>query len=89
MGTWAVDADRTIAQLAEAGDPFSADDLIAAIGPPDPTHAPNARNNAVGAAFSRARMGGLITVVGHAKSTTPTRKGGLIRVWQGVASQPS
>lgn len=84
--TWAALADGAIATLAARGDPFTSDDLLALVGPPDPSHAPNATNNAVGAVFRRARGSGLIRVVGHARSRAPHRKGGLVRVWQGVES---
>lgn len=81
---WGARADLAIIQLARVGDPFTSDDLLHLIGPPDTSHAPNSRNNAVGAAFSRARRAGMIRVVGYAQSKALHRKGGLVRVWQGA-----
>lgn len=82
--TWKEAADEALRELAATGDQFSADDLVERIGPPDLTRTPNGRNNSIGAVFSRARHAGLIEVVGYTRSTTPTRKGGLIRVWKGT-----
>lgn len=63
---------------------FTADDIAAAVGPPDKSRTPNAKNNTIGSVFSEYSRAGKITIVGHEKSTTPSRKGGLICVWQAV-----
>lgn len=84
-GEWNDQARLVLKRLAVGGGVFSADDLTAIVGPPDEDRAPNNRNNAIGAIFSEAARAGLIEVVGHTKSTTKTRKGGLIRVWRGIA----
>jgi hypothetical protein len=82
---WKTEARRAIAALAAQGEPFTSDDLLAAVGLPDPEHEPNARNNAVGSVFRWAAGEGLIETVGVTKSRLPTRKGGIVRVWQGPA----
>lgn len=82
--TWGERASATLLQLAAKGEDFSADDLLELVGPPDVSRAPNGRNNAVGVVFSRAAHAGLIVTVGYTRSSTPTRKGGLIRLWRGV-----
>ncbi len=77
--------DRAVQALdlyIAAGEPFTADDIVGLIGPPDSEHKPNGRNNAVGSLFKNAAKSGRIHTVGYTRSTTPTRKGGLIAVWQ-------
>jgi hypothetical protein len=82
---WQLDAERALGELIAAGDPFTADDLIARCGHPDPGHSPNARNNGVGTLFREAAKAGRIVDTGrHVRSTTPSRKGGMIRVWVGA-----
>lgn len=82
--TWGERATAALAVLAAKHEDFSADDLLELVGPPDVSRAPNGRNNAVGVVFSRAAHAGQIVVVGYTKSSTPTRKGGLVRLWRGV-----
>lgn len=84
MSAWSDAADEAIIALAATGRDFTSDDLLEMIGPPDVSHAPNARNNAMGAAFSRASKRKIIEVVGHTQSRAQHRKGGLIRIWRGV-----
>ena len=81
---WQTAAAKAIAVLADTGDTFTADDLLDVVGPPDYAHTPNAANSAIGAAFANASRHDVIRPVGVARSRTPSRKGGLIRVWQGT-----
>ena len=72
---WHADALAMIEALAASGLQFSADDLRKSIRPaPQP--------NDVGAVFRAACTRGLITTCGFQESSTPSRKGGVIRVWQ-------
>ena len=80
---WHHRARRVLDDLIESGQPFTADNLIARCGHPDHGHAANGRNNAVGTLFRDASTAGRIVPIGVVKSSTPTRKGGMIRVWQG------
>ena len=77
----AIEAGKT---LARSGDPYTADDLIEAVGLPDEHHSPNGRNNAVGSIFRELKASGWIEEVGTARSRQPKRKGGLILVWKGT-----
>ena len=74
--------DSLVEESKLNGREFSADDLEALVGPPDPNRDPNAKNNSIGSLFMAYSKAGKITVVGHKNSSTPTRKGGLIRVWK-------
>ena len=68
---------KAIAELAEAGEEFTADDVRAWSGPissPD----------VIGAAFSAAKKAGLIRVAGVTTSKAVSRHGGLVRLWEGV-----
>jgi hypothetical protein len=72
--TWKDDAANMIAAYAASGLPFSSDDLRKSLRePPNP--------NMWGTAFRAACNRGIITSTGTRESTTPSRKGGLIRVW--------
>ena len=84
MTTWREAAEEALDELIESGEEFCADDLIAVVEQPDLTHAPNSRNNAIGAIFREASVNRRIEMVGTRCSSTPTRKGGLIRVWRGL-----
>lgn len=77
---WASLARTAITDLAATGRPFSADH-VRDMGVPDPDHP-----NRWGAAFSSARKAGVIRRVGYAPSTTESRHGGVVTVWQGVAA---
>lgn len=83
MSAWTRRAETELIALAATGRPFTADDLLARVGPPDPGHAPNGRNSAVGSLFAQWHHRHHIEIVGFAQSTTPSRKGGLIRIWRG------
>lgn len=58
---------------------FSADDLIAGVGLPNPSQ--SNRNNAVGAVFTAARKAKVITRVGWTQSTRPEGHGRVIALW--------
>lgn len=80
--TWKAKAQAAMDELIDLGKPFSSDDLIDMVGPPDVSHTPNSRNGAVGSLFNTAARQGRIVDVGHERSRQPHRKSGLIRLWQ-------
>lgn len=82
--SWNMLARNAICALAMSPRDFTSDDLLDLVGPPDTSHAPNARNNQIGMVFRHAKKDGLIFVVGHAVSEAPHRKRGLVRVWRGM-----
>jgi hypothetical protein len=82
--SWQQEAASALLSLASTGEPFSSDDLLDAVGFPDDDHTPNAGNNAIGSVFRKASADGVIVPVGVTRSKVPTRKGGLVRTWQGV-----
>jgi hypothetical protein len=85
--SWKAWARSCLRELAETGEPFTSDDLLARAGVPDPDHQPNASMNQVGALFREAAQQGLIETDGRVvKSRQPHRKGGAVRVWRGVTS---
>jgi hypothetical protein len=74
---WADVAWDELVHLARSGRHFSADDVIAEVGPaPSPS--------AVGALFRQASRNGLITCVGTTTSQRISRHGGLTRLWVGM-----
>lgn len=75
--TWRVAADGAIADLAAAGEPFTAEDVRARIGGP-PGH-----TGAVGGAFRAASKQGLIVVCGYRPASRPDAHGRILRVWHG------
>lgn len=78
--SWHKDAIDTIAALADMGFDLTADDLRKLMRPaPHP--------NDIGAAFRAARLLGIITEVGTRVSSAPSRKGGLIRLWQATPNK--
>ncbi|WP_129711020.1 hypothetical protein [Haloactinopolyspora alba] len=75
--TWAELADREIAAMARSGSEFTSSDLREVIGEPEhPNH--------WGPRFTAARRAGVIELVAVRPSSTPSRHGGLVRVWRGV-----
>lgn len=78
---WHRACDATIANLAATGDPFTADDVRAVVGPPVA-----ASPQAFGARFHAAHSAEVIVPVGFTTSDRPERHGGILRVWQGVGS---
>lgn len=77
---WRGCAETAIAYFASTGMDFGAEQLLD-LGLPAPKH-----HNMIGAAFRRAAVAGVIVPVGVRPSTTPSRRGGLTRVWRGVAA---
>lgn len=84
LDPWWVDgALRAIAALAESGVTFSADDLRAdPYSLPEPPHCSH-----WGSLFTIARAEGLIEPTGFILSTTPSRKGGVLRTWQAASAR--
>lgn len=80
--SWIDQAHDAMRRLIAGGEQFSADDLLAKVGSPDADHAANGRNSAIGSLFGQYSAGGQIVAVGVRQSEAPTRKGGLIRIWQ-------
>ena len=75
---WGRLADVAMRQLIRAGRPFTADDFNRLMAPVD---AQPTTRNAVGSTFAAYRQRGLIKPVGFVISTSPKRKGGIIRQW--------
>lgn len=72
-------------ELAMTGEPFTSDDLLDRVGPPDGGHTANGRNNAIGSVFVQAAREGWISSEGRVvKSRAEHRKGGGVRVWIGI-----
>ena len=86
--SWQQVARVRLRELADSGQPFTADDLYDSVDHPDLAHAANGRNNAIGSLFGEAHKTGMIIPVGVQKSRQPHRKGGMVRVWRGTG-QPS
>lgn len=75
---WTAIADEELRRLARAGEPFTSDVLVAAVGAPDNHH------NAIGARINAAARAGLIRKVGFTKSSRETGHARTIAVWEGV-----
>lgn len=82
-GWWLDCSGRGVTWWAEAGVPFTAED-VRDLGVPEPDHC--ARWGALFAAF-RAR--GIIECIGYKVATRPSRHGGILRVWVGVPDRVS
>lgn len=74
---WVTRADAAIAQLAQRGTPFSAEDVAAIAGRPD-------HPNAVGARFNAAARRGIIVKAGVVKASRPERHRNEMRLWIGA-----
>lgn len=79
---WRSVAEDVLDDLIESGHPFTTDDLRDRVG--DPTGTGSAR--ALGGMIAGRYRKGQIRAVGFSTSRQPQRHGGLLRVWQGVAS---
>ena len=79
--------EERIAFLILGYDAFTADDLTEdGTWAPDPSHAPNARQNAIGSALQVAARRGFIETDGRVvQSCAPHRKHGSVRVWRPTA----
>jgi hypothetical protein len=72
---WHEDALNIIRAFAASGLTFTADDLRNSIRPaPQP--------NDIGNVFQSARKAGMITCVGFRESMVPSRRRGVVRVWE-------
>ena len=76
---WRDCAERGARYLASVGQDFNADSLTL-LGVPDPDHP-----SRWGSLFAALKAEGVITPVGYAASTRPSRNGGVCRVWRGTA----
>ena len=75
---WSDCAERAVSWWAEAGVPFTVND-VRELGVPEADHP-----NRWGALFSAMRARGVIESVGFAVSTRRSRHGGVLRVWRGA-----
>ena len=78
--------DIRFAGLVARGEPFTADDLTrSGTLTVDEHHTPNGKQSSIGSLFSWASKAGLIEGTGDwVRSTSPHRKGGVIRSWRGT-----
>ena len=81
--SWRTDAEKALDELIASGVLFTPDDVWEKVGWPDPTHAANSSNNAMGALFRDYSSRKKIEAVGTTRSTQPHRKKGMVRVWRG------
>jgi len=72
---WFEAFDKALVDRVNMGGTFTADDLRDKV--PEPGHP-----NWWGTGFRRGITAGLITQAGFQESHTPSRKGGLLRIWQ-------
>jgi hypothetical protein len=73
---WQAEALRALRILAERGDPFTADDLRARVGP-------GPSRGGLGAILAIGVRERTIRCVGFATSRRPVRRGGVVRIWSG------
>jgi hypothetical protein len=76
---WSAEAWEWIVAKAEAGEMFTADDLVASVGVPE-NHP-----NAIGGIVRRASTKGIIQSVGVTQATRKESHGRLVRQWLGAA----
>jgi hypothetical protein len=85
---WRDRALTALRELADLGDPFTADDLRDIVDEPDPRGHSNGPNNSIGSVFRQAHAEGWLEQTGQVvRSRAPRRKGGMIQVWVGVHQQ--
>lgn len=75
---WPELADKELRRLAQSGEQFTSDVLVAAVGAPE-THF-----NAIGARINAAARAGVIRKVGFTKSSRESGHARTIAVWEGV-----
>jgi hypothetical protein len=80
---WKRAAILTIRQLATRPDPFTVDDVIAAVGLPNLPKVNT--NNAVGALIRAASARRIIIRVGYTKATRESSHARMVALWQGAA----
>lgn len=78
---WVLAADAAIERLAATGDPFTADEVRAMVGPPVGSA------SAMGPRFTAAAAAGIIRKIGYRQSSSPTRHAGILAVWRGKLRQ--
>jgi hypothetical protein len=78
---WRVIAAAELEQLATAGSPFTADDLVAVVGLPDTGQN---RNNAIGGLFGSAAKRGTIRRTGFRRTERVLGHARTVSVWVGV-----
>lgn len=77
---WRDGAERAVRALAATGQPFQLSQIRdEPYSVPEPHHP-----NAYGALARAMSTLGVITCVGYAPSDVPSRRGSVVRVWQGV-----
>lgn len=79
MDDWRCAAKTALARLSDEDREFSADDVIAVVGPP-----PEGRHNAVGGLFLWARQSGFINQVGYRQGSRPSAHARIQRTWRGT-----
>lgn len=80
---WQDGALRAVTELAKTGQPFTLDALR-----DDPYNLPDPHHpNQWGALAHAARKAGLIEPIGYQPSTVASRKGSVVRVWQGTGGE--
>lgn len=77
---WRAAVDRRIAELADTGRPFTADDVSTEVG-----DSPTGSRGAMGARFHHASRRGVIRRVGYVPSGRPSVRAHPVGQWQGVA----
>lgn len=75
---WTVAADRAIRELAATGEPFTAEELRARVGPPVGSH------NSMGPVFMRAARAGIIVGAAYRQATREAAAGRMLKVWRGA-----
>lgn len=78
--SWRDAAEIALARLAAEGREFSADDVVAEVGPP-----PEGRHNALGGLFLAARHSGFIHHVGYRQGSRPSAHARIQRTWRGAS----
>lgn len=81
-GRYLNELERAIAQLADSGRTFCADDVRELAGDPPQDTSPNV----VGAIVNAAARSGLIVLVGYTHSARVVGHGNLVRCWRGRAA---
>jgi alpha/beta superfamily hydrolase len=78
---WAEAARACIEWLADQGQPFTSEDVVALIGLPDPSATGSNRNNAVGAVIAGAARRGVIRRVGYRNANRELLHAAVVAEW--------
>lgn len=81
LSIWRGSAKIAVLALADEGREFSADDIVAQVGPP-----PAGRHNALGGLFLWAHNSGFIRAVGYRRGERPSAHARVQRTWVGRAN---